>query len=163
MPVADILQEIKQYNAKTVCVTGGEPLAQRCCGELLTLLCDADYQVSIETSGSLDISKIDPRVKRIVDIKTPGSGEESKNKYTNIDCLTQQDEVKFVLCSRDDYEWSKQILNQYQLLEKAPVLFSPVHEGVKPSDLADWIIQDQLNVRFQFQLHKFLWNDEPGR
>lgn len=163
MSIADILQQIQQYNSKVVCVTGGEPLAQRCCGDLLKQLCDAGYQVSIETSGSLDISQIDSRVSRIMDIKTPASGEESKNKYENIQQLTQADEVKFVLCNRDDYDWSKNILNKYQLLEKTQVLFSPVHSGVKPSDLADWIISDQLNVRFQFQLHKFLWNDEPGR
>ncbi|VAW60808.1 7-carboxy-7-deazaguanine synthase [hydrothermal vent metagenome] len=163
MPVADILQNIKQYNASTICVTGGEPLAQRSCGDLLTQLCDAGYRVSIETSGSLDISAVDSRVSRIMDIKTPGSGEESKNKYENIAHLTQHDEVKFVLCNRADYDWSKDIINQYQLLQKTQVLFSPVHEGVAPNDLADWIIEDRLNVRFQFQLHKFLWNNEPGR
>ena len=163
MQVADILQQIKQYNATTVCVTGGEPLAQRSCGELLRLLSDEGYQVSIETSGSLDISQVDSRVIRIMDIKTPGSGEESKNKYDNIQYLTQKDEVKFVLCDRDDYDWSKGIINKFKLLEKSQVLFSPVHEGISPADLADWIIADQLNVRFQFQLHKFLWNDEPGR
>jgi len=163
MQVADILQQIKQYNATTVCVTGGEPLAQRSCGELLRLLSDEGYQVSIETSGSLDISQVDSRVIRIMDIKTPGSGEESKNKYDNIQYLNQKDEVKFVLCDRDDYDWSKGIINKFKLLEKSQVLFSPVHEGISPADLADWIIADQLNVRFQFQLHKFLWNDEPGR
>ncbi len=163
MPVAEILQQIKQYNAKNICVTGGEPLAQRHCDELLTRLCDAGYQVSIETSGSLDISNIDPRVNRIMDIKTPDSGEASKNKYANTEYLNLQDEVKFVLCSRADYDWAKQIVEKYHLLEKSQVLFSPVHSGIKPSDLADWIIQDKLNVRFQFQLHKFLWNDEPGR
>ncbi len=163
MPVADILQNIKQYNASTICVTGGEPLAQRNCGDLLTQLCDAGYRVSIETSGSLDISTVDSRVSRIMDVKTPGSGEESKNKYENIAHLTQHDEVKFVLCNRADYDWSKDIINQYQLLQKTQVLFSPVHEGIAPNDLADWIIEDRLNVRFQFQLHKFLWNNEAGR
>ncbi|MCW9046770.1 MAG: 7-carboxy-7-deazaguanine synthase QueE [Gammaproteobacteria bacterium] len=163
MQISDILQQIKQYNAKTVCVTGGEPLAQRGCGELLKQLSDADYQVSIETSGSLDISQVDSRVSRIMDIKTPGSAEESKNKYENIQYLNQNDEVKFVLCDRHDYDWSKEIIKKYNLLEKAQVLFSPVHEGISPADLADWILTDQLNVRFQFQLHKFLWNDEPGR
>jgi len=163
MQVTDILQQIKQYNTRTVCVTGGEPLAQRSCGDLLKQLSDEGYQVSIETSGSIDISKVDARVSRIMDIKTPGSGEESKNKYENIQYLNQKDEVKFVLCDRDDYDWSKDIINKYKLLEKTQVLFSPVHEGVSPTELADWIIADQLNVRFQFQLHKFLWNDEPGR
>ena len=163
MQVSDILQQIKQYNTTTVCVTGGEPLAQRSCGELLRQLSDEGYQVSIETSGSIDISQIDSRVSRIMDIKTPGSGEESKNKYDNIQYLNQKDEVKFVLCDRNDYDWSKGIVTKYKLLEKSQVLFSPVHEGISPADLADWIIADQLNVRFQFQLHKFLWNDEPGR
>ena len=163
MQVSDILQQIKQYNATTVCVTGGEPLAQRSCGELLSQLSDEGYQVSIETSGSMDISQVDSRVSRIMDIKTPGSGEEPKNKYDNIQYLNQKDEVKFVLCDRNDYDWSKGIIDKYELLEKSQVLFSPVHEGVSPADLADWIIADQLNVRFQFQLHKFLWNDEPGR
>lgn len=163
MPVANILQNIKQYNASTICVTGGEPLAQRNCGDLLAQLCDAGYRVSIETSGSLDISTVDSRVSRIMDVKTPGSGEESKNKYENIAHLTQHDEVKFVLCNRADYDWSKDIINQYQLLQKTQVLFSPVHEGIAPNDLADWIIEDRLNVRFQFQLHKFLWNNEAGR
>jgi len=163
MQVSDILQQVKQYNATTVCVTGGEPLAQRSCGELLSQLSDEGYQVSIETSGSMDISQVDSRVTRIMDIKTPGSGEESKNKYDNVQYLNQKDEVKFVLCDRNDYDWSKGIIDKYDLLEKSQVLFSPVHEGVSPADLADWIIADQLNVRFQFQLHKFLWNDEPGR
>jgi len=163
MQLTDILQQVKQYNATTVCVTGGEPLAQRGCGDLLRQLCDEGYQVSLETSGSIDISQVDPRVSRIMDIKTPGSGEESKNKYENIQYLTPKDEVKFVLCNRDDYDWSKGIIKQYQLLDKSQVLFSPVHDGVSPADLADWIISDRLNVRFQFQLHKFLWDNEPGR
>ena len=161
--VSDILQQIKQYNATTVCVTGGEPLAQRSCGDLLTQLCDEGYRVSLETSGSLDISQVDSRVSRIMDIKTPASGEESKNKYENIQYLTQNDEVKFVLCNRHDYNWAKEVLNKYQLLNKTQVLFSPVHNGVAPGELADWIVEDQLNVRFQFQLHKYLWNNEPGR
>ncbi len=163
MQVADIVQQIKQYNAQTVCVTGGEPLAQRCCNELLGALCDTGYTVSVETSGSIDISGVDSRVHRIMDIKTPGSGEASKNRYENIQYLNGLDEVKFVLCDRADYEWSKSIIEQYSLLEKSAVLFSPVHEGVAPTELADWIIADQLNVRFQFQLHKFLWDNEPGR
>jgi len=163
MAVGDIVKQIQQYNATSVCVTGGEPLAQRSCGDLLVRLCDAGYNVSIETSGSIDISAVDSRVHRIMDIKTPGSGEQSKNKYDNIQYLTQQDEVKFVLCSREDYDWAKDIVQQYSLLDKSPVLFSPVHEGITPVELADWIIADQLNVRFQFQLHKFLWADEPGR
>lgn len=163
MQVSDIISQIKQYQTTTVCVTGGEPLAQRSCGDLLSSLCNESYSVSIETSGSLNISKVDSRVHRIMDIKTPGSGEESKNKFENIQYLTQQDEVKFVLCDRADYDWAKAIIQQYSLLEKSPVLFSPVHEGITPTELADWIVADQLNVRFQFQLHKLLWNDEQGR
>ena len=163
MQVSEIVQQVKSYKTTTVCVTGGEPLAQRYCGDLLKQLCDEGYRVSIETSGSIDISPIDSRVIRIMDIKTPGSGEESKNRYENIQYLTQNDEVKFVLCNREDYDWSKEVIDKYKLPEKTQVLFSPVHEGVSPADLADWIISDQLNVRFQFQLHKFLWNDEPGR
>ena len=163
MQVSEIVQQVKNYKTTTVCVTGGEPLAQRYCGDLLKQLCDEGYRVSIETSGSIDISQVDSRVIRIMDIKTPGSGEESKNRYENIQYLTQNDEVKFVLCNREDYDWSKEVIDKYKLPEKTQVLFSPVHEGVSPADLADWIISDQLNVRFQFQLHKFLWNDEPGR
>ncbi|RDH84922.1 MAG: 7-carboxy-7-deazaguanine synthase QueE [endosymbiont of Galathealinum brachiosum] len=163
MQISEIVRQIKQYKTTTVCVTGGEPLAQRCSGDLLKQLCDEGYQVSIETSGSIDISSVDSRVVKVMDIKTPGSGEESKNRYENIQHLTQKDEVKFVLCDREDYEWSKEVINKYKLSEKAQILFSPVHDGVVPADLADWIISDQLNVRFQFQLHKFLWDNEPGR
>ncbi len=163
LSIDDILLKIKQYNTRYICVTGGEPLAQRGCVELLTLLCNDGYQVSLETSGSLDISHVDSRVHRIMDIKTPDSGEASKNKIENISFLTDKDELKFVICSRQDYEWSKNFVNQYNPDEKIQVLFSPVHTGVSPTTLADWILTDQLNVRFQFQLHKFLWNDEPGR
>lgn len=163
MEIQNVLQQVKAYGAAYVCVTGGEPLAQRNCGKLLSLLCDEGYTVSIETSGAMDISQVDSRVCRIMDLKTPDSGEESKNRYENIDQLTSHDEVKFVLCSRADYEWAKTKLIEYQLVGKCQILFSPVHEGLAASDLADWILQDQLKVRFQFQLHKYLWNNEPGR
>ena len=163
MTLSDILQRVKETNTQHICVTGGEPLAQRHCNELLNLLCDAGYQVSLETSGSIDIAGVEPRVNRIMDIKTPTSGEESKNKYENIDYLTSEDEVKFVLSNRDDYIWAKKMLEQHRLLEKCPVLFSPVHDELPASQLADWIISDQLNVRFQMQLHKLLWDNEPGR
>jgi len=163
MALADVLQQVRQYNAAYVCVTGGEPLAQRNCGDLLSALCDEGYSVSIETSGAMDVGNVDPRVIRVMDIKTPGSGEESKNRYENISCLTRRDEVKFVLCGREDYDWAKKIIEKYSLMNKCQVLMSPEHVGVAPSDLADWIIEDQLNVRFQFQLHKHLWNNEPGR
>jgi len=163
MELADVLQQVRQYKAAYVCVTGGEPLAQRSCGELLGALCDEGYKVSIETSGAMDVSNVDSRVIRVMDIKTPGSGEESKNRYENISHLTRSDEVKFVLCGREDYDWAKTVIEKYSLTEKCQILMSPEHVGVKPSDLADWIIEDQLNVRFQFQLHKHLWNNEPGR
>lgn len=163
MTVDEIIRKVNLYNAEFVCVTGGEPLAQRDCGSLLTQLCDDGHRVSIETSGAMDISEVDSRVSRIMDIKTPGSGEESKNRYQNIDLLTHRDEVKFVLCNRTDYEWARQIIDKYQLTSICQVLLSPVHGELKPSELADWIIADRLNVRFQLQLHKYLWDNEPGR
>jgi len=163
MGVDEIIRQVNQYNAEYVCVTGGEPLAQRGCGELLTQLCDDGHLVSIETSGAMDISQVDSRVSRIMDIKTPGSGEESKNRYENIDLLTHRDEVKFVLCDRADYDWARQVIDKYQLTSICQVLLSPVHGELKPSELADWIIADRLNVRFQLQLHKYLWDNEPGR
>jgi len=171
LALPEIMQQVKHHNAQYVCVTGGEPLVQRDCGELLKRLCDVGYCVSLETSGSLDIAGVDSRVHRIMDIKTPDSGEESKNRYANIEQLCDKDEVKFVLCSRSDYDWAKGILKKYSLQDKCQVLFSPVHtsagelahRGLPPGDLADWIINDRLNVRFQLQLHKYLWNDEPGR
>jgi len=163
MLLEDILQQVKQYHVEYICVTGGEPLAQKSCGDLLQALCDEGYKVSIETSGAMDVCSVDTRVKRIMDIKTPGSGEESKNKYTNIDCLSPNDEIKFVICSREDYDWAKAMVNEHALSDKCQVLFSPEHVGVKPGELADWIIADQLKVRFQFQLHKYLWDNEPGR
>ena len=163
MELKAVLQRVKAYGAAYVCVTGGEPLAQRNCGQLLSQLCDEGYTVSIETSGAMDIAQVDSRVYRLMDLKTPDSGEESKNRYENIDQLTSNDEVKFVLCSRADYEWAKTKLIEYQLADKCQVLFSPVHEGLAASDLADWILEDKLKVRFQFQLHKYLWDNEPGR
>ncbi len=163
LELPEIIQQIKQYNTRYVCVTGGEPLAQRNCGELLKRLCDAGYRVSLETSGALDIAEVDSRVHRIMDIKTPDSGEASKNRYENIDLLCSRDEVKFVLCSRSDYDWANTTIEKYRLLDKCQVLFSPVHSGLPAQTLADWIIADQLNVRFQLQLHKYLWDNEPGR
>ena len=163
MQFDEILQQIKQYKTKYITVTGGEPLAQKACKDLLLLLCDENYQVSLETSGSLDISEVDSRVVRVMDLKTPSSGEQEKNKLENIQYLSQQDEVKFVICNRDDYDWAKKMLNDYALLDKCEVLFSPVHGDISSTDLADWILEDQLSVRFQVQLHKYLWNDEPGR
>lgn len=163
MSLADILQQIKAYNTPYICVTGGEPLAQRHCHALLAQLCDAGYQVSLETSGALDIRPVDSRVQRVMDLKTPASGEQARNLSTNIEALKAGDEVKFVICDRHDYEWARQQLSRYGLADKCEVLFSAEHKGLRASQLADWILQDQLAVRFQLQLHKYLWNNEPGR
>ncbi len=163
MNLVDIRAQVASYGAKHVCVTGGEPLAQKACIELLSSLCDDGYNVSLETSGAMDICAVDARVSRIMDLKTPASGEESKNRYENIPCLSPHDEVKFVVCDRADYEWARSIIGDYQLLDKTQVLMSPEHQNLQASELADWILQDRLNVRFQLQLHKYLWNNEPGR
>lgn len=159
-----ILETVASYRPRYVCVTGGEPLAQPNCIPLLQRLCDAGYSVSLETSGALDISAVDPRVSRVLDLKTPGSAEVARNRYENIGLLRASDQVKFVLCSRDDYDWAVSKLIEYRLDERAgEVLFSPSHHQLAPRDLADWIVADNLPVRFQMQLHKVLWNDEPGR
>jgi 7-carboxy-7-deazaguanine synthase len=158
----EILAKVASYQAQYVCVTGGEPLAQKGCNELLKMLCDAGYKVSIETSGAMDISQVDKRVSVIMDIKTPGSGEESKNLWSNIAALSPKDEVKFVLVDRADYEWAKQILNQYDLTKKCPVLFSPVYKTLPPDQLAAWVLEDRLPVRMQVQLHKILWGEKAG-
>ena len=160
--LSNILQQVAQYAPRYVTVTGGEPLAQKSCLTLLQALCDEGYEVSLETSGAMDISEVDARVMRVVDIKTPASGEEHKNRWENIALLTQLDELKFVLCNEADYHWAKQVLQQYQLTEKCTVLFSPVHEGLNATRLAEWILCDQLPVRLQVQLHKILWDNVPG-
>ena len=159
----NILTEVKKYNTKHVTVTGGEPLSQNKCIGLLKLLCDEGYDVSLETSGALDISEVDVRVSRVMDLKTPASKEEEKNLYTNINLLTSHDQLKFVICDRNDYEWAVAKIKEYDLLSICEVLFSTSHQQLKPQTLADWILDDQLAVRFQMQLHKYLWNDEPGR
>jgi 7-carboxy-7-deazaguanine synthase len=159
----EILSEVKKYNTKYITVTGGEPLAQKQCPELLKLLCDEGYDVSLETSGALDISVVDQRVSRVMDLKTPASKEVDKNRYENIALLTAHDQLKFVICNREDYDWSVDKINEYDLLSKCEVFFSTSHQQLKAQTLADWIIEDQLAVRFQLQLHKYLWNDEPGR
>lgn len=146
-----------------VCVTGGEPLAQKNCLPLLAQLCDAAYTVSLETSGAIDISAVDPRVIRILDLKTPGSGEAGRNLWSNLAHLTPQDQIKFVLCDRADYDWSRSVLTEHGLAQKHTVLFSPSHEQLPARTLADWIVADRLPVRFQIQLHKILWGLEPGR
>lgn len=157
-----ILEQISEYKTPHVCITGGEPLAQPNCIPLLQRLCDANYIVSIETSGALDISFIDPRVLIVMDLKTPGSGEVSRNLWTNIAHLKHQDQIKFVICDRDDYLWACDMIKQYQLTETAQVLFSTSWEQLNPTDLANWILSDQLPVRFQLQLHKILWADAKG-
>ena len=163
MDVTDIISQVSQYGTRYVTVTGGEPLVQRACLELLQRLCDQAYIVSLETSGALDVARVDPRVIKVMDLKTPSSGELSKNLYQNISFLTPQDQVKFVIGSDEDYQWSKAMLAEYQLPERCQVLFSPVMGQQSPAVLADKILQDRLPVRFQIQLHKFLWDDARGK
>jgi 7-carboxy-7-deazaguanine synthase len=163
LPLAVILDRIAAYDCPTVCVTGGEPLAQPNCLPLLTALCDAGYSVSLETSGALAIDAVDQRVSRIVDLKAPGSGESARNRWENLDCLRPTDEIKIVLASRADYEWAKSALGERRLADKCAVLFSPVWDRLPPAQLAEWILQDRLPVRFQLQLHKILWGNERGR
>ena len=159
----EIIARISEYATRYVCVTGGEPLAQEGCGELLTLLCDHGYEVSLETSGALDIGGIDPRVSRVMDLKTPGSGEQKSNRYENIELLAPNDLVKLVICDREDYNWAKEMLIRDELAQRCEVLFSPAWGAMEPRQLAEWILEDQLPVRFQLQLHKILWGDVPGR
>lgn len=161
--IPDILNEVKQYPARYVTVTGGEPLAQKNCFQLLSQLCDVGYEVSLETSGALDIAEVDPRVIKVLDVKTPGSGEVEKNRWENFSYLLSHDQLKFVICDEADYEWSKKIINDYSLTEKCEVLLSPSYEEMEAGKLADWILKDQLVVRLQIQLHKYLWGDVKGR
>ncbi|MCX7193559.1 MAG: 7-carboxy-7-deazaguanine synthase QueE [Proteobacteria bacterium] len=160
--LTEILKQVAQYKTRYITVTGGEPLSQKNCLPLLSALCDAGYQVSLETSGALDISAVDVRVMRVVDIKTPASGEADKNRWENLELLTPHDEIKFVLCDENDYNWACQILAQYHLADQCEVLFSPAQGELSPTQLADWILRDGLPVRFQLQLHKILWNNEAG-
>ena len=161
--ITQILAQVAQYKTQFVTVTGGEPLAQKACLLLLTALCDAQYSVSLETSGALDISKVDARVSKIMDIKTPDSGESDKNNWTNLEYLTQRDEIKFVLCNEEDFHWASRMVQSHQLQAICPILFSPVYSNLAPETLASWILRDQLPVRMQIQLHKLLWGDGPGR
>jgi len=163
MEIDDIVENIQQYNTPHVTVTGGEPLAQKNCLALLARLCDLNYEVSLETSGALSVKEVDSRVSRVVDVKTPGSGESDKNLFDNFALLNQHDQLKFVICDRSDYEWSKKIIEQYELTDICVCWFSSSFDQVDAVELADWILKDQLNVRFQLQLHKILWADEPGR
>jgi 7-carboxy-7-deazaguanine synthase len=160
--IDSLLESVRAYSTRYVCVTGGEPLAQKECPALLTALCNAGYSVSLETSGAIDIAPVDDRVSVIMDIKTPGSGEVDKNRWENLALLRQKDEVKFVLAHQTDYVWAKSILQQHHLADICPVLFSPVYERLMPADLAAWILQDNLSVRMQVQLHKLLWGEKPG-
>ena len=162
MELGDILAEVAKYPTRYVTVTGGEPLAQKHCIALLEALCDAGHSVSLETGGALDISKVDTRVSRIVDIKTPGSMEEQKNLWSNLDFLNQGDEIKFVITDRADYEWAKRVFEEKRLSTISPVLFSPVQGKLSSKDLAEWILEDGLHVRMQIQLHKLIWGNEPG-
>jgi 7-carboxy-7-deazaguanine synthase len=158
-----ILARVREFDTRFVCVTGGEPLAQRGCIELLTALCDAGFRVSLETSGAMPLGEVDARVSRVVDVKTPGSGEERRNRYEELSRLTPRDLVKFVICGRADYEWSRAKLNELGVPAGCTVLFSPSHEQLAARELADWILQDRLPVRLQIQLHKYLWGDVPGK
>jgi len=162
MSLDDIHARVRQYRTRFVTVTGGEPLAQKNCLPLLQRLCDDGCHVSLETSGAMDVSGVDPRVIKVVDLKTPGSGEVDRNLYANIDRLLPRDQVKFVICDRADYDWSVEMLNRYDLASRCEVLFSPSFGQQDATQLADWILQDQLPVRMQVQLHKYLWGNEPG-
>ncbi len=163
MSIMEILKEVARYPTRYVTVTGGEPMAQKDCLILLRALCDKGYEVSLETGGALDVSGVDVRVMKVLDIKTPASGEVEKNLWSNLATLHEQDEIKFVLCDEADYLWAKQVLRERDLTGKCSVLFSPAHDQLSPSDLADWILRDNLPVRLQVQLHKLLWGNQPGK
>ncbi|ODN43821.1 7-carboxy-7-deazaguanine synthase QueE [Piscirickettsia litoralis] len=158
-----IIAQVQGYKAWHVTVSGGEPLAQPAVFELMARLCDLGYEVSVETSGALPVNNIDVRVMKVVDIKTPGSGEQQRNLYENFKYITAKDQIKFVICHREDYDWAVACMSEYDLTSKCEVLFSPSYEELKGVELADWILTDQLNVRFQLQLHKILWGDVPGK
>jgi 7-carboxy-7-deazaguanine synthase len=163
MELQEIRERVEVYGTKYITVTGGEPLAQKACLQLLTELCDDGYTVSLETSGALDVANIDLRVIKVMDLKSPGSGEVAKNRYENVRHLSRQDQIKFVICDRGDYEWARSTMNAYHLPERCEVLFAPSYEELEVQQLAEWILEDRLAVRFQIQLHKYLWGDTPGR
>jgi 7-carboxy-7-deazaguanine synthase len=162
LSLGEILERVAGFGARHVCVTGGEPLAQKGCIELLQRLCDAGHEVSLETSGALDVSGVDPRVSKVMDLKTPGSSEQARNRWENLSALTANDQVKFVIVDRADYEWARQVTSERGLVRQVEVLFSPVAGALEPSLLAQWILDDRLEVRFQLQLHKILWGNRPG-
>lgn len=161
--LSEIMQQVAGYNPKYITVTGGEPLAQTACHALLKQLADNNYSVSLETSGAIDISRVDPRINIVMDLKTPSSDEEDKNNYDNIAKLAKKDQVKFVIADSKDYQWSKDQLIKYDLASRCEILFSPVVGQINPTELAELIIKDNLPVRFQIQLHKYLWNDAQGK
>lgn len=163
MDLPEIINEVGKYNTRYVTVTGGEPLAQPSVQELMTNLLDQGYIVSLETSGAIDVSEVDPRVVKVMDLKTPSSGELTKNHYQNIQYLNWRDQVKFVIGNDEDYCWSKDIMSEYQLSDRCDILFSPIMGQQNPAELADKILRDQLPVRFQIQLHKYLWDDSRGK
>jgi 7-carboxy-7-deazaguanine synthase len=158
-----IVAKVREFGARHVCVTGGEPLAQPNCLKLLRRLCDEGFDVSLETSGAMDVGAVDARVARVIDVKTPDSGEAARNRLENFPLLTAHDQLKFVICSRADYDWSRAFIDQHRLGEKCQILFSPSYAQMSPTTLADWILADRLSVRFQLQLHKILWGDVPGK
>jgi 7-carboxy-7-deazaguanine synthase len=158
-----IIDQVRGFGAKHVCVTGGEPLAQPNCLQLLTRLCDEGFHVSLETSGAMNIAQVDARVSRVVDVKTPGSNEAARNRIENFDLLTPRDQLKFVICSREDFDWSKAYLQEHGLPDRCQILFSPSYQQIPATSLAEWILADRLPVRFQLQLHKILWGDVPGK
>ena len=160
--IDEILAEVAAHQASHVCVTGGEPLAQKRCLVLLRKLCDAGYEVSLETSGALDVAPVDPRVRKVMDLKAPDSGEVQRNLWSNLDHLLPHDQVKIVIASRADYELARAVVAEHRIAARCMVLFSPVHGAIEPRALAEWIIEDRLPVRFQLQLHKLLWHDAPG-
>ena len=162
MSVNEILEDISQYKTKYVTVTGGEPLAQKPCWELIKKLSDNNYSVSLETGGAISIEGIDERTKIILDIKTPDSGEHLKNDKKNLVLISKKDEIKFVLSSREDYEWAKKFIKEENLIQKAPIIFSPVYKNLSYENLSEWILEDKLSVRFQVQLHKIIWGEKTG-
>jgi 7-carboxy-7-deazaguanine synthase len=163
LDLSAILEKVRSFGAHHVCVTGGEPLAQPNCLTLLKELCDSGFHVSLETSGALDVAGVDARVSRVIDVKTPGSNEASRNRIENFQQLTPRDQLKFVICSREDYDWSKRFLQEHGVGQRCRILFSPSYNQLAPTMLADWILADRLPVRFQLQLHKVLWGDIPGK
>ena len=163
MSIDAIVEQVREFSVPRVTLTGGEPLAQNGAFELLTRLCDANFEVSLETSGAMDVARVDHRVMKVLDIKTPGSGEVKRNLWSNLGHLHEPDQLKFVICGRTDYEWSRAKISESQIDEDVEILFSPSHGTVEARDLAEWILEDRLNVRLQVQLHKYLWGDVPGR